>query len=83
MLGFFLVLMLTKLSHLDDGPKLTSFKGLGTSSEGREKKGSRCRSILLKENILQTMAGLSAQRTFISIDKLPSSENGYHHSHKN
>lgn len=75
--------MLAKLSHLDDAPTLMSFKDPGTSSERREKKSSRCRSILLKENILQMMAWVSAHRTFISIDKLPSSENGYHHNHKN
>lgn len=41
----------------------------------KEGKDSRCRNILFKENILQTMAWISAQRTFISIDRLPTSEN--------
>lgn len=78
---FFSVFLLAELSHLLDAPKLTSSKTWEQAV--KEGKGSRCRSILLKENILQTMAWVSAQRTFISIDKLPSSENGYHHSHKN
>lgn len=42
----------------------------------KEGKDSRCRSNLLKENILQTMAWITAQQTFIYIDRLLSSENG-------